>query len=206
MREAQQTEFLSLNRIIHQPRREDFPARADNKTATPHGEEQNNPLAENGVEPADSQLRPVRLVSELPNPCLIPLWSASAVWIPFVVDATRQHGGRGQAEINGLFQEIPLGHFDPKRRQSGEQQVANQPQPQFSHGENSTPAAKAKPINQCPKCDGIGLLVREVVCGMYQRGLKSEAYTCPTCLGSGRRFPPLPVAVDGKMAAAGGDR
>lgn len=59
----------------------------------------------------------------------------------------------------------------------------------------------ARNPQKCPVCRGLGMLVHEVPCDLYGSGITTEAYTCGTCLGSGRR---MPEVVDVKMAAAGG--
>lgn len=57
--------------------------------------------------------------------------------------------------------------------------------------------------NKCVDCGGCGKKVHEVPCDLYPSGIVTEAYTCPTCLGSGRK---PPTVADAKMAAAGDQR
>jgi DnaJ-class molecular chaperone len=55
--------------------------------------------------------------------------------------------------------------------------------------------------NRCTECDGIGLKVGTAPSKLYRCGVVTFAYTCPTCLGSGRS---MPVSIaDSKLAAAG---
>jgi DnaJ-class molecular chaperone len=57
--------------------------------------------------------------------------------------------------------------------------------------------------NKCDECGGCGLVVRQVRCNLYTCGFTTKAGTCSVCLGSGRK---MPVPVDVKLLAAGGER
>jgi DnaJ-class molecular chaperone len=59
---------------------------------------------------------------------------------------------------------------------------------------------EARNPHKCPDCRGLGMKVHEVPCDLYPHGITTEAYTCTSCAGSGRRMPEVP---DMKMAAAG---
>ena len=56
--------------------------------------------------------------------------------------------------------------------------------------------------NKCAECKGVGLVVREVYSDLYECGFTTKAFTCPTCLGTGRA---MPEVIDHKMLAAGGE-
>jgi DnaJ-class molecular chaperone len=54
-------------------------------------------------------------------------------------------------------------------------------------------------LNQCPRCDGTGILIRHVPGDRHTGGLATKAYTCENCLGTGRTPPPAPVRPEDKQ-------
>lgn len=56
---------------------------------------------------------------------------------------------------------------------------------------SKAPPVSSKP-NQCLRCKGTGILIRNVPSSQRKCGFATEAYTCDICLGSGRTLPPGP--------------